>query len=322
MNWLSRIRVIFAENQIMIVLVALVAGLLFPSVFKPIAPYGAFLLMAIFFTSSLRLSLDELLSYAKDWKMVALSTFFMLVFLPVAMWLPPKLFAPDWALPFLIVGAMPTGMTIALIAEYFGGKTTLALVITAATSLLAPFTIPLVFKLAVGQEVPIPALQMFGQLLYTIVLPFGLAALVQHRAPAFIQKHDSLWKEISIVAFGVLIAAIVSDTTSGSTVTIGWDEVGILVVMLVYLGGLTWLAYGMAWWRTPSEKATIALSMVYMNNTLALFIGNRYFAAENVVPRLVIILIIVNLLLPPFRWIAKRAAHPKPVPVHVKSHRR
>jgi BASS family bile acid:Na+ symporter len=299
-----------------------VAGLLFPSFFRPVAPYGAFLLMAIFFTSSLRLSLDELLSYAKDWKMVALSTFFMLVFLPFAMWLPPRIFAPDWALPFLIVGAMPTGMTIALIAEYFGGKTTLALVITAATSLLAPFTIPLVFKLAVGQQVPIPALKMFGELLYTIVLPFGIAALVQRRAPAFIKKHDPLWKEISIVAFGVLIAAIVADTTSGSTVTIGWDEVGILVVMLVYLGGLTWLAYGMAWWRTPSEKATIALCMVYMNNTLALFIGNRYFPNEHVVPRLVIILIIVNLLLPPFRWIAKRAAHPMPAFVPKRQKRR
>ena len=167
------------------------------------------------------------------------------------------------------------------------------------------------FKLAVGQEVPIPVLKMFGELLYTIVLPFGLATLVQRRAPTFIKKHDSLWREISVLAFGVLIAGIVADTTAGSTVVLGWDEVGILVVMLAYLGGLTWLAYGMAWWRTPAEKATIALSMVYMNNTLALFIGNRYFNAEGVVPRLVIILIIVNLLLPPFRWIAKRAAYPE-----------
>ena len=67
--------------------------------------------MLIFFTSSLRLSLDELKNYAKDWKMVVLTSLFMLVFLPVAMWLPPRIFAPDWALPFLIVGAMPTGMT-------------------------------------------------------------------------------------------------------------------------------------------------------------------------------------------------------------------
>jgi hypothetical protein len=47
--------------------------------------------------------------------------------------------------------------------------------------------------------------------------------------------------------------------------------------------------------------------MIYMNNTLALFIGNRYFPDSGVVPRLVMILLIVNALLPPIKWYAKRA---------------
>jgi predicted Na+-dependent transporter len=296
----------------MIVFVALILGLVFPHFFKPIAPYGSLLLILIFFTSSLRLSLDELTEYLKDWKMVLLTSAFMLVFLPVAMWLPPRIFAPDWALPFLIVGAMPTGMTIALIAEYFGGKTTLALVITAATSLLAPFTVPLVFKFLIGQTVPIPTFKLFTDLLITIVLPFAAASFVQRKAKEFVITHDSWWRQISIIAFGTLIAGIVADTTSGSTIVIGWDEVGILIVMLIYLAGLTWLAYVMAWWRSPGEKATIALSMIYMNNTLALFIGNKYFSDQNVVPRLVIILMIVNALLPLLRIVAKHAAKMAP----------
>lgn len=303
----KRLRHLFLENQIMVVFVALILGFLFPATFKPLAAYGSVLLMLVFFTSSLRLSLGELLAYAKDWKMLVLTGAFMLVFLPIAMWLPPRIFAPEWALPFLIVGAMPTGMTIALIAEYFGGKTTLALVITAVTSLAAPFTIPLVFKYVIGQSVPIPALKLFGDLLFTIVLPFGVAAVVQRSAKAFVKAHDIWWKQISIVAFGVLVAAIVADTTEGSTVVLGWDEVGILIVMLVYMGGLTWLGYVMAYWRSAPERATIALCMIYMNNTLALFIGNRYFAEQRVVPRIVIILMIVNLLLPPIRILGRRA---------------
>jgi BASS family bile acid:Na+ symporter len=281
-------------------------------VFKSFAPYGSWLLILIFFTSSLRLSFDELKEYAKDWRMILLTTLFMLVFLPVAMWIPARIFAPEWALPFLIVGAMPTGITIALIAEYFGGKTTLALVITSATSLLAPFTIPLVFKVLIGESIPIPTFKLFAELIITIVLPFIAAAVVRNRAKDFVRKHDTLWRQISIFAFGFLVAAIVADTTAGSTIVLGWDEVGILIVMLIYLGGLTWLAYLMAYWRTASEKATIALCMVYMNNTLALFIGNKYFPMQNVVPRLVIILLVVNLLLPPLRIAAKRAATKSP----------
>ncbi|MEO5927178.1 MAG: bile acid:sodium symporter [Patescibacteria group bacterium] len=306
----DRIKNLFTENQIMVVLIALLLGFLFPSVFRPIAPYGTFLLILIFFTSSLRLSLGELATYAKDWKMLLMAAGFMLVFLPIVMWIPPAIFAPDWALPFLIVGAMPTGMTIALVAEFFGGKTTLALVVTATTSLIAPFTVPLVFQLLIGQNVPIPTWNLFSDLIITIVLPFVVAAIMQRKIPAFVKRYDMWWKQISVITFGVLIAGIVADTTAGSTIVLGWNEVGILIVMLFYLGGLTWLAYQMCWWRTPPERATIALSMIYMNNTLALFIGNRYFADSNVVPRLVIILMIVNALLPPIRWLAKRAANP------------
>ncbi|MFH1621213.1 MAG: bile acid:sodium symporter [Patescibacteria group bacterium] len=311
MNLIDRLRHLLTENQIMVVFLALVVGLLWPDIFRPIAPYGTFLLILIFFTSSLRLSFDELKEYAKDWKMVLLTTFFMLVFMPIAMWFPPSLFAPDWALPFLIVGAMPTGMTIALIAEFFGGKTTLALVITATTSLIAPFTVPLVFQFMIGQSIPIPTFKLFTDLLLTIVVPFIVAMFVQRRAKKFVKDHDKWWAQISVIAFGLLIAGIVADTTGGSIVTIGWDEVGILVVMLIYLGGITWLGYVITWWRAASEKATIALCMVYMNNTLALFIGNKYFNDGVTVPRLVIILMIVNLLLPPLRMVAKRAANDK-----------
>lgn len=308
----NRLRHFFTENQITVVFLALVLGFLFPSVFRPIAPYGTYLLILIFFASSLRLSLSELAAYAKDWKMLVMATGFMLIFLPVLMWLPPAVFAPDWALPFLIVGAMPTGMTIALVAEYFGGKTTLALVITATTSLLAPFTVPLVFQILIGQDVPIPTWNLFRDLIITIVLPFIAAAIAQRKATAFVKKYDAVWKHLSVIAFGVLVAGIVADTTAGSTVVLGWNEVGILIVMLIYLGGLTWLAYEMCWWRTPPERATIALCMVYMNNTLALFIGNRYFPDSGVVPRLVIILMVVNALLPPIRILAKRAAKQAP----------
>jgi BASS family bile acid:Na+ symporter len=307
MRIVKTLKHLFTENQIMVVFLALLAGFLFPSLFKPVAAYGTYLLMLIFFTSSLRLSLAELAGYAKDWRMLILATGFMLLFMPLAMWLPPRIFAEEWALPFLIVGAMPTGMTIALIAEFFGGKTTLALVITATTSLVAPFTVPFVFQLLIGQSVPIPTFQLFTDLLITIVLPFIVAAFVQRNAKTFVVKHDAWWRQISVAAFGILIAGIVADTTAGSTIVLGWDEVGILLIMLVYMGGITWLAYVMAWWRTASERATIALCMIYMNNTLALFIGNRYFPEHNVVPRLVMILMIVNALLPAIRWLAKRA---------------
>ncbi|MCC7357025.1 bile acid:sodium symporter [Candidatus Uhrbacteria bacterium] len=293
------------DNQIILVLAGLIAGALLPNVFKPISPLATPMLMAIFFTSSLRLDLSELLNYAKDIRMVVISNVIMLLFIPAAMFIPLKLFAPDWALSFLIVGAMPTGLTVALIADLFGGKASLAMLVSVTTSLLAPITVPFIFWILIGQSVPLPITKLFSSLFFTIVIPFFLALIAKRVAPTFTKTHDVAWREISLALFVLLVASAVADTVQGETIRLGWNEVGILVVMNIYMGGLAWLAYGLTGWRNAAERITLTLCMVYMNNTLALWVGGTFFKQYEVVPKLLIILAGVNALLPPIKWLAR-----------------
>ncbi|MBU2565984.1 bile acid:sodium symporter [Patescibacteria group bacterium] len=304
---LQKLKQLFSENQIMVVLFGIIAGLIVPSWFRPLATYSTHLLVLIFFCSSLRLEITEIVAYAKDWKMLLFTNSFMLIILPIAMWLPLMLFAPDWAMAFLILGAMPTGMTIALIADLFGGKTTLALVITATTSLLAPLTIPLLFLITIGRVVPVPVISLFSSLFISIVLPFIVATWLKSVRPKFVKKYDFWWREISIIAFGVLIAAIVADTTGNGAITISIRDAGLVFIMLLYMAVLVAISYFMNYWRTNSEKATIALCIVYLNNTLSLYIANKFFPDAHLMTQLVILLLVINILLPPFRWIAARA---------------
>lgn len=303
----QRLRHLIADNQILIVLLALVLGILFPDWFKPLAPLSTPFLIIIFFTSSLRLELNELKSYASDWRMLVSANGVKLFVIPLLMWIPLHYFAPDWALAFLIVGVVPTGLTIALIADLFGGKTSLAMLISATTSLLAPLTVPLVFWLILRQEIAVPVVSLFESLFLTIVVPFIVAMIVKTRAKKFVEKHDLWWREISLILFGVLVAGITADSVQGATINLGWNELGIITVMLIFMGGAAWLAYAVAAWRTPSERVTIALCMVYMNNTLALYLGDRFFHDQQVVPKLLIILTAVNALLVPIKWAAAKA---------------
>lgn len=303
---MQRLRHFLADNQIMLVLAALVAGIVYPSAFVPLAPYTTPMLMVIFFTSSIRLEMDELIGYAKDWKMLVVSNLIMLILLPLAMWIPLAWFAPDWALAFLIVGAMPTGLTIALVADLFGGKASLAMLVSTTTSLLAPLTVPLVLSWLVGQTVAIPTLDLFGSLFLTIVVPFVLAAAVKKEFRSFVQKNDLLWRETSLILFALLVAAITAGSVRGEPITLGWNELGIVIVMTAFMGGIAWFAFATTAWRSPAERITIALCMVYMNNTLALYVGDRFFREQHVVPKLLIILTAVNALLPPIKWAASR----------------
>lgn len=301
---MDRIRHIIADNQIMLVLLALVLGMFFPKAFLPFAPYTTAMLMLIFFTSSLRMEASELFAYVRDWKMLIIANVFMLILMPIAMWLPLEAFAPDWALAFLIVGAMPTGLTIALVADLFHGKQALAMLISATTSVLAPITVPVVLSLIVGQRVAIPVLDLFGSLFLTIVVPFALAMTVKKEFRPFIQKHDTMWREISLAFFALLVAAITANSIHNDIITLSWMDAGIVFVMTAFMGGIAWLSYEATSWRSISERVTIALCMVYMNNTLALYIGDKFFAEQHIVPKLLIILTAVNLLLFPIKSFA------------------
>lgn len=248
--------------------------------------------------------------YAKDWRMLLIANLFMLVVIPLALYLPIQVFSHEWAVAFLILGAMPTGMTIALIADFFGGKTSLALLITATTSLLAPFTIPLIFKIAIGRLIPIPVLPMFLSLFVTIILPFIGAMLTKQAVPVFVKKHDQHIQKISVLAFGILITGIVADTSNATLITLSGKEVLLVVLGMIWLGILTLVSYDLVKWRTISERLTIALCMIYLNNTLSLFIADRFFHEQNIVPKLLLLLLVVNVLLPPIKWFARSITQP------------
>jgi len=243
MSFFQSAKKVLTENQITAILLAVILGIAFPQVFEPLNEYSTQLLILVFFFSSLRLSFKEIYSYAKDWRMIALTSLYMLIVLPFAFFLPASFFSQEWAVALLILGAVPTGMTIALMAEFFGGKTSLALVITTMTSLIAPFTIPLVTKIAIGREVPIDAIRMFWSLFLTIVAPFILAMLVKRAAPKRVEAHDGAFRNISVLAFALLIAGIVANTQSGAAITVTGFDVLMMIGSMVYIALFIWASY-------------------------------------------------------------------------------
>jgi hypothetical protein len=106
--------------------------------------------------------------------------------------------------------------------------------------------------------------------------------------------------------FSLLVAGVTAQSIIGANYTFNPHDLGIVVVMTAFMGGIAWFGYASTYWRTPAERITLALCLVYMNNTVALYVGDRYFQNQNVVPKLIIILTAVNALLPPIKWFAGR----------------
>ncbi|MFA6429470.1 MAG: bile acid:sodium symporter [Patescibacteria group bacterium] len=295
-----------ANNQIVLILMAILCGFTVPNAFRWLTPYTTPMLMVVFFTSSLRLSFETIVTYAKDWRMLVLGAGFKLIVLPLALFVPFSLIDREWGLALLIFGAMPIGMSIALVAEFLGGISALALLMTTAVSLVAPFVIPLVINIAIGTSVDLPVVSMFLSLVQTIVLPFAVAMLIRRFARKNIINHDTAIQRTSLGFLIVLIATLIAASASTSIANIAGRDFVILLLAMGWLLTLVAVSYRLTPWRTPKERVTVALCILYNNYTLALYIANKFFPESQAIPKLVLLLLSVNFLLPLFKWEAHR----------------
>lgn len=297
-----------SRYQLAIVFVALIAGFVVPGLFRPFEPYTSVMLMAIMFATGLRLDLRSFLDEARDWRTLVLAVAMMMVVLPFLVSIPLKLFAPEWILPFVLAAAMPTGLTAPAVMTIMGGKSSLTLLISIATSVSAPFFIPVILKVLLGETVRVDTLSMMLQIATVVALPLALAMGLRHlTGDKRIRKAETLIRLVNLIAFVLVIGAVTStsslDDTGGiaNFYGIGMDGLIIIVLMLIFWAGIAWLASSMLAWRKQLDRLTVAFCLVYLNVTLAVWIADRFFPETRIAPKLVVMFVAINIALPVFK---------------------
>lgn len=297
-----------AESYLFILLVSLAVGLFLPEA-KALVPWNTFILQAIFFLSSLKIDVRAVVRDLSDWRVVLAANAVMLVVLPFAVRLLLEPLFPSVSFSLFLLAAMPIGMTTPLLVEVMGGKQTLALVLTVVSSLLAPVTIPIMTRLAYGASVSVDAFSMFRSLALVIFVPFLLAELVKRSAPRIIVRVNPRTKPVSIALLGLLIAGAVANQSEAirEAVRTGWAETLLLVAGLyAFFVALHVVGYWSIWWKPREVRRTVAVCLVYMNFTLAIFLANRFFPRPEVVLPLVLSILPWATLLPAWKKISAR----------------
>jgi predicted Na+-dependent transporter len=231
-----------------------------------------------------------------------------LVIIPFLIMIPLAIFAPQWSLPFLIAATMPTGLTAPPLVAILGGSTSLALVISATTAALAPFTIPLVLKVLIGHDVHVNTIGMMIQIADAVLFPLLLAGITQYFVGKNrIEKAAIPIRSISLIAFMLVVASItsaaaVSASHGGQPITsIGLDGLLIATLMVFFWIGVSLLAAVFISWRDAKSRATFTFCLIYMNYTLAIWVGDMFFRELEIAPKLIAIVILVIGLVPAFR---------------------
>jgi len=296
------------ESYVFVLCVALGAGLLLSKYTILLAPYSTLFLCAIFFLSSLKINLKEVGKDVKDVPMLIVVNLWMLIILPIVTFMIARVVAPDFAVAFMLLAAMPAGMTSPLLAEVIGGRESLALVLTVTTSLLAPFTVPLMVKLLAGASVTVGFWTMFLSLAKVIFIPFAVAQLVRLFWSKPVTRLAPKFKPLSIMLLGLLIAGIVAKQAATILAGLNGPFLMAIVWLFVLFALFHVLGYFTVFWRSVSDRMTITLCVTYLNFTLAIYLAGLFFTDPKIVVPVVLSVLPWSLYMIPFKYLTVRFA--------------
>ena len=187
--------------------------------------------------------------------------------------LPPML-----AVGMLLLASCPGGATSNLISYVAKGDIALSVTLTAISSTITVFTIPLwvswglEFFLGESRPIELPILQTMGQIFGITALPVSIGMLVRARNLSFAERMERPMRIASTVIFVLILAGIVVSE---------WQT---LIDALPILGPSTFtlnlLTMGLGWLLAKwfglnlAQSITIAIESGIQNGTLAIVIAS------------------------------------------------
>jgi BASS family bile acid:Na+ symporter len=243
------------------------------TVFVPVA------LMLIMFSLGLTLALRDFAMLARNAKIVLAGLGGQLLLMPLLALGIGLLFRlpPELALGLFILGISPAGTTSNALTFVGRGNVALAVVLTALSSLVTVFTIPLLLSWALshflGSGGAVPKLSVLDttvQLMRITILPIALGMAVRRFAPAFAARLARRLRPTALVVLIVVIAfsVLVSLDMVLDNLWRGGPAIWALNVAATAAG----VAIGAAIGANARDRLTLGIEVGVHNVTLAIFL--------------------------------------------------
>ncbi len=243
---------------------------------KVILPLSLFLIM---FGIGISLRFSDFKNILKYPKAVVIGLSGQLILLPIVAFIFAIVFKlpAELAVGLIIIALAPGGATSNMLTYLFDGDVSLSISLTVLTSLITPFTIPLLASLSMtyfmgsNTEFELPVIKTIVQLLVITLVPVALGMLTLKRLPIAAKKIENVLKWFSIVFLFLIISLIVMKNFSNMASFFAQAGAATLVLNLVVLI----LGYQLANWAKLSARQSTAIGFEVgiQNGTLALVVA-------------------------------------------------
>ena len=215
----------------------------------------------------------------------------------------------------ILAAAAPQAMTSNYYCLLGRANVALSVTLTAASSVLALASTPLVSDLAFGMLLErdasfvLPAGKVMQQVLTGLLLPVGAGMLVRHSAPGFVERNRLRFQRLTVVMIGAMLIVILVDQAD----TVRRNLASIVAAALLFTAGAAAVGYGIARALTRPRADALALLAAFPSRSLSIatLISINVLGRVDFLAFAATFFLVQAALLIPLMLLA-RSAHPAP----------
>jgi BASS family bile acid:Na+ symporter len=283
--------------------IILIAGILL-GLFKPVPGkipqyLPALILGTMLFLVFLKINALEILERMKNMKLMLIVASLYMIVIPLLFFAFTRIFNYELALGLMLLTAMPAGVSTPALADILKGNISLAMSIVIVTQMIAPFTVPLLFLLVGVQGPEINKLQLLKDIAVMVFVPLIVAQVAKRYFRELINRSQQFLTSANVFllfAFVYIAISSQSDVILDDPASLIWKTL-ILYAVFVLLHAL---GYFIFFRHKTEDRITLAVTLAYMNNGLAIVLASSYFT-----PGILVLMVLSeipwNTLLAPFR---------------------
>jgi len=252
-------------------------GIGLPEFGRIFAPYPLYFMMFQLFFSFLSINFFQAFQEMKQ------KAFILLIFcllklcvIPVGLFLIAEVIWPEYAVPVLLLSGISTGVVAPFVSGLIEASTLLVLVMVVVSSLIAPFSLPALVSLLVGQTIEIPFLTMVKILAMVIFLPAGATILLRNLYPSLLGKLERFQFPTSLLTFACISLGVFAKYSSFFLKTPVVVAETILVAFVLSIIYHT-VGFLVTWRMKGEDRLAGAVSFAYINNILVVVFSSHFF---------------------------------------------
>jgi len=282
---------------IVVVITSIAAAIIFPDFGSSFQVLPIYCLMINFFLSYLSIDLESVWKALQGHSVRILAfTVMKLAVLPLIIYFLFSFIAPAYALAALLLTGVSTGVVAPMVSNMVRGNSSLVLVVVVITSALAPFTLPVLIKIAAAKEVVISFPAMVRMLAMVIFIPIIAVEIIRYLTPKLVAPIMKIQFPVSLIMFTLINLGVFYRYASFFRQE---PSVIIRAMIVVFVLAAIYCVVGIFFFRKSSVENQLAGAVMLgnLNNVLVIVFSSEFFgpvepmvAAMYMIPFFVIVI--------------------------------